>query len=167
MGDTSGKERTCQCRRCKRCRFHPWVGKSLWRRAWQPTLVFLSGKFHRQSSLVCDRAGTEMEDALRPGSPGTYVSDHHMDTVHYHQLDPTGFSQENDQQRDFPSHFEDEGSKVQRLRGWAPYVVHASGADVSSPSGKLTGAGFIERPKDAHILIFRACQRWEHLCRCS
>ena len=26
-GGSSGKESTCQCRRCKRCRFDPWVGK--------------------------------------------------------------------------------------------------------------------------------------------
>ena len=26
----------------------------------------------------------EMEDALRPGSPGTCVLDHHMATVHYY-----------------------------------------------------------------------------------
>ena len=26
----------CQCRRPKRCRFNPWVGKIPWRRAWQP-----------------------------------------------------------------------------------------------------------------------------------
>ena len=32
--------------------FDPWVGKILWRRAWQPTLVFLPGEFHRQRSLV-------------------------------------------------------------------------------------------------------------------
>ena len=24
---TQGKESTCQCRRHRRCRFHPWVGK--------------------------------------------------------------------------------------------------------------------------------------------
>ena len=29
----SGKEPTCQCRRHKRLRFHPWVGKIPWRRA--------------------------------------------------------------------------------------------------------------------------------------
>ena len=34
----SGRESACQCRRC---RFEPWVGKILWRRTWQPTLVFL------------------------------------------------------------------------------------------------------------------------------
>ena len=34
----SGKEPTCQCRRCRRCEFNPWAGKIPWRRAWQPTL---------------------------------------------------------------------------------------------------------------------------------
>ena len=43
-GGASGKERTCQCRRHKRCRFDPWVGKISWRSAWQPTPVFLSGE---------------------------------------------------------------------------------------------------------------------------
>ena len=28
----------------KRCRFDPWVGKIPWRRAWQPTPVFLPGE---------------------------------------------------------------------------------------------------------------------------
>ena len=39
----------CQC---GRCRFNPWVRKSLWSRKWQPTLVFLPGKFHWQRSLA-------------------------------------------------------------------------------------------------------------------
>ena len=30
----------------------PWVGKIPWRRAWQPTLVFLPGESHGQRSLV-------------------------------------------------------------------------------------------------------------------
>ena len=30
----------------------PGSGRSLWRRKWQPTLVFLPGKFHGQRSLV-------------------------------------------------------------------------------------------------------------------
>ena len=50
-GGASGKEPTCQCRRCKRCGFNPWVGKIPWRKKWQPTLVFLPGKSHRQRSL--------------------------------------------------------------------------------------------------------------------
>ena len=32
--------------------FDPWVGKIPWRRKWQPTPVFLLGKFHAQRSLV-------------------------------------------------------------------------------------------------------------------
>ena len=43
---------TCQCRRHRRCRLHPWVGKIPWRRKWQPTPVFLLGKFHGQRSLA-------------------------------------------------------------------------------------------------------------------
>ena len=38
--------------RCRRHGFDPWVGKILWRRKWQPTPVFLPGKFHGQRSLV-------------------------------------------------------------------------------------------------------------------
>ena len=41
LGGASGKEPICQCRRCKRCGFDPWVKKSHWRRVWQPTPVFL------------------------------------------------------------------------------------------------------------------------------
>ena len=33
-------------------RFDPWVGKILWSRKWQPTPVFLPGKFHEQRSLA-------------------------------------------------------------------------------------------------------------------
>ena len=32
--------------------FDPWVGKIPWRRAWQPTPVFLPEEFHGQRSLV-------------------------------------------------------------------------------------------------------------------
>ena len=35
-----------------RCRFSPWVGKIPWRRAWQPTPVFLPGESHGQRSLA-------------------------------------------------------------------------------------------------------------------
>ena len=45
----SGKEPTCQCRRCG---FDPWVGKIPWKRKWQATPVFLPGKSHGQRSLV-------------------------------------------------------------------------------------------------------------------
>ena len=48
----SGKEPSCQCRRCKRCGFDPWVGKIPRRRKWQPTPVFLPRESHRQWSLA-------------------------------------------------------------------------------------------------------------------
>ena len=48
---TRGKAPTCQCRRHKRRGFDPWVGKIPWRRAWQPTAVFLPGESHGQRSL--------------------------------------------------------------------------------------------------------------------
>ena len=48
----SGKEHTCQCRRFKRHRFDPWVGKFSWKRKWQPALVFLPGESKGQRSLA-------------------------------------------------------------------------------------------------------------------
>ena len=51
-GGASGKELSCQCRRCWRCRFNLWVGKIPCRREWLPTSVFLPGEFHGQSSLA-------------------------------------------------------------------------------------------------------------------
>ena len=47
-----GKVSVCQCRRCKRCGFNPWNGKIPQSRKWQPTPVFLPGKFHGQGSLA-------------------------------------------------------------------------------------------------------------------
>ena len=49
---TGGKESICQCRRHKRCGFNPWVRKIPWSKKWQPILVFLSGNFRGQRSLV-------------------------------------------------------------------------------------------------------------------
>jgi len=51
-GGTSGKEPVCQCRRHKRCRFHPWVGRIRCRRAWQPTPGLLPGESRGQRSLA-------------------------------------------------------------------------------------------------------------------
>ena len=50
-GGTS-KEPACQCRRCKRCGFGPWVRKIPWRSAWQPSSVCLPGESHGQRSLA-------------------------------------------------------------------------------------------------------------------
>ena len=49
---SSGKKSTCQCRCLKWHRFNPWVRKIPWRRKWQPTAIFLSGKSNGQRNLV-------------------------------------------------------------------------------------------------------------------
>ena len=45
-----GKEPICQCRRHERPGFNPWVEKIPWKRAWQPTPVFLPGESYGQRS---------------------------------------------------------------------------------------------------------------------
>ena len=56
----SGKESACYCRKLKRQGFDPWVRKIPWRRAWQPTPVFLPGESHGQRSLVgCSPWGSQ------------------------------------------------------------------------------------------------------------
>ena len=44
-GAASGKNHL-QCRRPRRLEFSPWAGKIPWRKAWQPTPVFLLGESH-------------------------------------------------------------------------------------------------------------------------
>jgi len=46
-----GKEAACNAGACQRYGFDSWVGKILWRRAWQPIPVFLPGESHGQRSL--------------------------------------------------------------------------------------------------------------------
>ena len=48
----SGKEPTCQLRRCNRLEFNPWVRKIPWRRPQQLTPISLRGEFHGQRSLA-------------------------------------------------------------------------------------------------------------------
>ena len=49
---TSGKEPPANAEDVRDPGFDPWVRKIPWRRARQPTLVFLFGKSHGQRSLV-------------------------------------------------------------------------------------------------------------------
>ena len=51
-GGASDKESTCNAGDVKRWGFDPWVGKIPWRRAWQPTPVFLPGESLGQRSLA-------------------------------------------------------------------------------------------------------------------
>ena len=51
-GGAGGKGPACQCRRRKRGRVNPRLGTIPLRRAWQPTPVFLPGKFQEQRRLA-------------------------------------------------------------------------------------------------------------------
>jgi len=44
--------------------FDPWVGQIPWRRAWQPTPVFLPGEFHGQRRLAGYRSGGRRESNI-------------------------------------------------------------------------------------------------------
>ena len=46
-GGISGKQPSCQCRRCKRHRFDPWVQKMPWRKKWQPFSIILAWRIPR------------------------------------------------------------------------------------------------------------------------
>ena len=62
--DASSKESACQCRRCLRHGFDPWVRKIPCRKKQQLTLVFLPGKFHGGKSLVGYSPWGHKESAL-------------------------------------------------------------------------------------------------------
>ena len=60
-GGASGKESACQCRRCKRHGFNPWIGMIPWSRKWQPAPVKFYGLRSRagSSSWGCRVGKTE------------------------------------------------------------------------------------------------------------
>ena len=65
----SGREPACQCRRHKKHRFDPWVGKIPWWRKWLPTPVFLPRESHGLNSLVGyrpqGRKGSDMTEVTK------------------------------------------------------------------------------------------------------
>ena len=68
QGGASGKEPSCQCRRCYRHGFNPHVRKIPWKRAWQPNPVFLprgilwTEKPDRLQSIASLRVGHDWRD---------------------------------------------------------------------------------------------------------
>ena len=51
-GGALGKELACQCRRPKRLRFDPCIGKIPWRSIWQRTPAVLPGESQGQRGLM-------------------------------------------------------------------------------------------------------------------
>ena len=68
---SSGKASACQCRRCRSRGFNPWARKIPWRRKWQPTPVFLPGKFHGQRRLYSPWGHKEL--AMTQHARHTYI----------------------------------------------------------------------------------------------
>ena len=75
-GGASGKETSCQCCRCKRHESNPWIRKIPWRRAWQPTPVFLPGESYGQRSLPGYSIGSQRVEHERSSSPCTHTGHH-------------------------------------------------------------------------------------------
>ena len=53
------EEPDCHCRRPKKRSLDAWVGKTPWRRAWQPIPVFLPGESHGQRSQGLQFTGSQ------------------------------------------------------------------------------------------------------------
>ena len=56
----------------RRYGFNFWVGKIPWRRAWQPTPVFLPGESHRGAWQATVRVVTESDTTEGPKHTHTY-----------------------------------------------------------------------------------------------
>ena len=70
---------------CMKRRFNPWVRKSPWRRAWEPTPVFLPGESHGQSSLVGYSSWSLKEsDTTEHACTCTWVRTHARAHTHTH-----------------------------------------------------------------------------------
>ena len=91
-GGAHGKEPTYHCRRYEKHRFNCWVGRNAWRRAWQPTPVFLPGESHGQKILAgivhgVGRVGHDL--ATIPPPPGTAWKSR-VGTARHGKGNPTG-----------------------------------------------------------------------------
>ena len=69
-GGASCKESACHCRRHWRHGVDPWVRKIPRRRKckWQPTQVFLPGKFHGQRNWRASKSQTQLSTHTRLGA---------------------------------------------------------------------------------------------------
>ena len=77
----TGKESAYWCRRHSRHKFTSWVGKMLWRRKWQPTLVFLPGRSHKQESVGLEstrvtKSWTRLSSWAHRSSEGEIETEH-------------------------------------------------------------------------------------------
>ena len=62
--NSDGVKKKKICLQCRRPGFDPWVGKILWRRAWQLTPVFSPGESQGQRSMVGSSIGGRKESDM-------------------------------------------------------------------------------------------------------
>ena len=72
--NVNGKESACQCRRLKRCRLGRLVGKIPWSWKWQPTPVFLPGKFHGEKPGSSSPWGRKESDMTKHACTHTHTT---------------------------------------------------------------------------------------------
>ena len=72
-----------QCRRPKRYGFDPWVRKTPWSKEWQPTPIFLPGKFEGQRSLVgCSSWGRRVRHNYTHGHSLHFLTTYYAQALH-------------------------------------------------------------------------------------
>ena len=85
-----GKESACQGRRHKKHKVDPCFRKILWIRKWQPTPIFLPGKFHRQRNPA-DYSPWGCKKLDRTGHSYKHIADSHCCTAETNNVEQLGF----------------------------------------------------------------------------
>ena len=88
-GGTSGKEPTCQCRRCKRPGFDPWVGKIPLEEEMATHSSILAWRSYGQRSLA-GYSPWDHKSWTRLKRLSTYIQKHMCSS--FHEVKPCGFS---------------------------------------------------------------------------
>ena len=76
----SSKESACQCGRCRRLRFGPWVKKIPQRRKWQATMVFLPKNSHREAWRAILHGVTKSWIQLTDSTPESHFTGESSET---------------------------------------------------------------------------------------
>ena len=118
------KNLPAQCRRRKGCGFNPWVGKSPWRRKWQPTPVLLPGESHGWGSwqatvTMSPRVGhdwSNLTQYIYSQNPKCTIIDLSPSCEHHVNLGPV--LTEVDPTQTWVSHCTVSPEKIKKTREW-------------------------------------------------
>ena len=82
-GGSDGKS---VCLQYGRPGFNPWAGKILWRRKWQPTLIFLPVESHGQRSLADYSPRGHNESDMTECAYHVCKLRHHLDSLKHKEM---------------------------------------------------------------------------------